>query len=49
MRCFDYRNLVGCLIYLACSNRPDIAFAANFLSCFVENPGENTGKPEKEF
>ena len=38
---FDYRNLVGCLNYLSCSSRPDIAFAANFFSSFVENPGEN--------
>ena len=35
MKNFDYRNLVGCLNYLACSSRPDIAFAANFLSSFV--------------
>ena len=32
----DYRGLVGCLNYLALSSRPDICFAANLLSFFVE-------------
>ena len=41
MKIFDYRNLVGCLNYLACSSRPDISFAANFLSSIVENPEEH--------
>ena len=40
MKKFDYRNLVGCLNYLACSSRPDITFAANFLTSIVENPRE---------
>ena len=44
---FDFRNLVGCLNYLACSSRPDIAFAANFLISFVENPGEKHWKAGK--
>ena len=47
MKKFDYRNLVGCLNYLACSSRPDISFAANFLNSFVENPGEKHWKARK--
>ena len=47
MKKFDYRNLVGCLSYLACSSRPDIAFAAIFLNSFVENPGKKHWKPGK--
>ena len=49
MKSFDYTNLVGCLNYLACSSRPDIAFAANCLSPFVENPGEKHWKAGKRF
>ena len=30
----DYRGIVGCLNYLALTSRPDIAHAANLLSCF---------------
>lgn len=33
-----YRELVGSLIYLGNASRPDIAFAANFLSRFCNNP-----------
>ena len=40
MKKCDYRGLVGCLNYLALSSRPEICFAANLLSSFVENPGE---------
>ena len=36
----NFRSLIGCLNYLALLNRPDICFAANALSSFVENPGE---------
>lgn len=35
-----YRELVGCLMYLANASRPDIAFAANVLSRFNQNPKE---------
>ena len=35
----DYRGIVGYLIYLALTTRPDIAQTANILSSFVENPG----------
>lgn len=35
-----YRELVGCLMYLANASRPDIAFAANLLSRFNNNPSE---------
>lgn len=35
-----YRELVGCLVYLANATRPDIAFAANVLSRFCANPGK---------
>ena len=47
MKNFDYRNLVGCLNYLACSSRPDIAFVANFFSSFDDNPGEKHWKAGK--
>ena len=47
MKNFDYRNLVGCLNYLACSSRPDIALTANFLVSFVENPGGKHWKAGK--
>ena len=47
MKKCDYRGLVGCLNYLALSSRPDICFAANFLSSFVENPGEKHWKAGK--
>ena len=40
MRKTDFRDLIGCLNYLALSSVPDICFAANALSAFVENPGE---------
>ncbi len=35
----DYRGLIGKLTYLAISTRPDIAFTAHPLSCFLTNPG----------
>ena len=47
MKKCDYRGFVGCLNYLAFTSRPDICFAANLLSSFVENPGEKIGKREK--
>ena len=34
----NYREAVGCLIYLATIWRPDIAFSVNFASRFVESP-----------
>lgn len=34
-----YRNLVGCLSYIALKTRPDITFAVNMFSQFQENPG----------
>ena len=37
--CDYYRGIVGCLNYLALTNRPDIAHTANILISFVENPG----------
>ena len=43
----NFRSLIGCLNYLALSSRPDICFAANALSPFVENPGEVHWKSAK--
>ncbi|XP_022764241.1 uncharacterized protein LOC111309452 [Durio zibethinus] len=34
-----YRSLVGCLLYLI-TTRPDIMYAANLLSRFMQNPSE---------
>jgi hypothetical protein len=35
-----YRELLGCLNYIAVSTRPDITYAVNHLSQFQENPTE---------
>ena len=43
----NFRSLIGCLNYLALSSRPDICFAANALSSFLENPGEVHWKAAK--
>ncbi|GBN03934.1 Retrovirus-related Pol polyprotein from transposon TNT 1-94 [Araneus ventricosus] len=34
-----YRNLIGCLAYIADRTRPDISYAINILSQFQSNPG----------
>ena len=34
-----YRQLFGCFLHLANTTRPDIAFAAEYLSRFMSNPG----------
>jgi hypothetical protein len=39
MRNYDYRGLVGSLIYLSTSTRPDLAFCTHLLSSFLNNPG----------
>ena len=36
-----YQSMVGALIYLSLSTRPDIAHAVNKLSRFLSNPGQN--------
>ena len=43
----NFRSLICCLNYLALSSRPDICFAANALSSFVENPEEVHWKAAK--
>ena len=43
----NFRSWIGCLNYLALSSRPDICFAANARSSFVENPGEDHWKLAK--
>ena len=43
----NFRSLIGCFNYLALSSRPDICFAVNALSSFVENPGEVHWKAAK--
>ena len=35
-----YQQLIGSLMYAACATRPDIAFAVNTCSQFMQNPGE---------
>jgi len=39
MKTKPYRELIGALLYLACSSRPDISYAVSTLSRFVCNPG----------
>ena len=38
MQYVPYKHLVGALLHLANTTRPDIAFAASFLSRFMQNP-----------
>jgi len=40
MQQYPYRQLVGELLYLACTTRPDISHSVGCLSRFVENPGK---------
>ena len=35
-----YRNILGCLAFLANRTRPDISYSVNILSQFQENPGQ---------
>lgn len=39
MEKLPYRNIIGCLAYLASRTRPDICYAVNVLSQFQSNPG----------
>ena len=49
MHASDYRDIVGCLNYLALTSRPDIAHAAKLLRSFVENPGRRQNPGVKMF
>lgn len=40
MKNIPYRSLVGALMYASVSTRPDIAYAVNSISRFMENPGQ---------
>ena len=42
-----YRELVGCLLHLSNMTRPEIAFAAGYLSRFMQNPGPAHWKAAK--
>ena len=42
-----YRQLVGCILHLANTTRPDIAFAAGYLSRFMSEPGISHWKAAK--
>lgn len=35
----SYREAIGCLMYLEVATRPNIVFAVNHLSQFLEEPG----------
>lgn len=39
MRKYDYRGVVGALLYLAVYTRPDISYSVGVLSQFLDNPG----------
>lgn len=39
MEKYPYRNVIGCLSFLASRTRPDISFAVNIFSQFQSNPG----------
>ncbi|GBN17458.1 Retrovirus-related Pol polyprotein from transposon TNT 1-94 [Araneus ventricosus] len=41
---FPYRNLLGCLSFLANPTRPDISYAVNILSQYQNNPGKEHWK-----
>lgn len=47
MKTKPYRELIGGLIYMANTTRPDIAFATSTLSRFCNNPGEIHWKAAK--
>lgn len=39
MQKLPYRNILGCISYVANRTRPDLSYAVNILSQFQENPG----------
>ena len=43
-----YRELVGGLLYLSTTTRPDIVFAVSMLARFMENPGPGHWKAAKQ-
>jgi len=48
MRSIPYRSLVGCLIYLSNTTRPDICYIVNRLARFLSNPGKQHWQAAKK-
>ena len=47
MKFLSYKELVGALFHITNTTRPDIAFAASFLSRFMQDPREMHWRPAR--